>query len=66
MPQDTLEEAVTQCLLAAQQECVAATQKMLLTAALFGKSFLPEMNPEGSQKAALTLRVLMKSPLCSV
>ncbi|XP_047477267.1 vacuolar protein sorting-associated protein 16 homolog [Penaeus chinensis] len=58
MIKDTLEEAVNHCLQAAQHEYRPQTQKMLLRAALFGKSFLPEINPDPCKKAIFTLRVL--------
>ncbi|XP_071521416.1 vacuolar protein sorting-associated protein 16 homolog [Panulirus ornatus] len=58
MIKDCFEEAVTQCLQAAQHEYRPETQKMLLRAALFGKSFIPEINPEPYKKTIFTLRVL--------
>ncbi|KAG7159513.1 Vacuolar protein sorting-associated protein 16-like 1 [Homarus americanus] len=58
MIKDSVEEAVNQCLQAAQHEYRPQAQKMLLRAALFGKSFIPEMNPEPCKKAIFTLRVL--------
>ncbi|XP_076030223.1 vacuolar protein sorting 16 isoform X2 [Oratosquilla oratoria] len=58
MIKDMMEEAVTQCLQTAQHEYRPQTQKMLLRATLFGKSFVPEMDPEPCRKAVLILRVL--------
>ncbi|KAK7065417.1 hypothetical protein SK128_007322 [Halocaridina rubra] len=58
MIKNSMEEAVTQCLQAAQHEFRPQTQKMLLRAAIFGKSFIPEINPEPCKKAIFTLRVL--------
>lgn len=58
MIKNSMEEAVTQCLQAAQHEFRPQTQKMLLRAAVFGKSFIPEINPEPCKKAIFTLRVL--------
>ncbi|KAK3890447.1 hypothetical protein Pcinc_005604 [Petrolisthes cinctipes] len=58
MIKESVEEAVNQCLQAAQHEYRPQVQKMLLRAALFGKSFVPEMNPEPCKKTIFTLRVL--------
>ncbi|XP_069181353.1 vacuolar protein sorting-associated protein 16 homolog isoform X2 [Procambarus clarkii] len=58
MIEDSMEEAVNQCLQSAQHEYCSQAQKMLLRAALFGKSFIPEMNPEPCKKTIFTLRVL--------
>ncbi|XP_045122050.1 vacuolar protein sorting-associated protein 16 homolog isoform X1 [Portunus trituberculatus] len=58
MIKDSMEEAVNQCLQAAQHQYQPQAQKMLLRAALFGKSFIPEMNPEPCKKTIFTLRVL--------
>ncbi|KAG0719367.1 Vacuolar protein sorting-associated protein 16 [Chionoecetes opilio] len=58
MIKESMEEAVNQCLQAAQHQYQPQAQKMLLRAALFGKSFIPEMNPEPCKRTIFTLRVL--------
>lgn len=53
-----IEYAVNQCIEAAGHEYTVSSQKMLLRAASFGKSFVPETNPECFVKMCETLRVL--------
>lgn len=53
-----LEEAVNQCIKAAGHEFEPSTQKMLLRAASFGKSFIPGMEPGLFVSMCQTLRVL--------
>ncbi|KAG0418774.1 hypothetical protein HPB47_004610, partial [Ixodes persulcatus] len=56
--ENNLELAIQQCIDAAAHEYPSATQKKLLRAACFGKSFIPSMNPDGFVNACRTLRVL--------
>ncbi|EEC14016.1 vacuolar protein-sorting protein, putative, partial [Ixodes scapularis] len=56
--ENNLELAIQQCIDAAAHEYQSATQKKLLRAACFGKSFIPSMNPDGFVNACRTLRVL--------
>ncbi|KAI8484680.1 Vacuolar protein sorting-associated protein 16 [Branchiostoma belcheri] len=58
MIQDRLTVAVDQCIQAAGCEHEPTTQRMLLRAALFGKCFLSDMNPEPFVRMCRTLRVL--------
>lgn len=53
-----LELAVKQCIEAAGHEFTVMKQKQLLRAASFGKSFIPNMNPEEFVQMCQTLRVL--------
>ncbi|KAB7498602.1 Vacuolar protein sorting-associated protein 16-like protein [Armadillidium nasatum] len=58
MIKETLEEAVTQCYQSAQHEFNQSIQKALLRAALFGKTFVPNMDPEPCKSVTTTLRIL--------
>ncbi|EAT37446.1 AAEL010559-PA [Aedes aegypti] len=56
--QDRLASAVGECVDAAGQEFDSHTQKSLIRAAHFGKSFLPGYNPDGYIEMCRVLRVL--------
>lgn len=53
-----MEQAVDECIVTASYEFDTETQKSLISAAYFGKAFIPNHNPDEYVKISRVLRVL--------